>query len=132
MLGCVIVCAAFTGSSSSYRSPGQASSSRMAQMASPVTRSSYTPVSQMRMVLGVDVAPPGCAPNAYKLFVGNIPRAYTEPDLLPVSACPRACHFRAVNFGQLAVLGVARSFHDTLHVDLERLSVQQGRLLLLA
>lgn len=37
------------------------------------------------MVLGMDVPPPGCAPDAYKLFVGNIPRAYAEPDLLPVS-----------------------------------------------
>lgn len=46
--------------------------------------SSYAPGAQMRMVMGMDIPPPGCAPSAYKLFVGNIPRAYSEPDLLPV------------------------------------------------
>jgi hypothetical protein len=25
-----------------------------------------------------DVPPAGCAPDAYKLFVGNVPKAYTE------------------------------------------------------
>lgn len=75
---------------SSYRSPGQASSSRLGPAPLPMTRSNYASGGQMRMVLGVDVAPPGCAPDAYKLFVGNIPRAYSEPDLLPVSCAQRA------------------------------------------
>lgn len=79
------VCCTAAGSSSGYRSLGHASSSRMEQ-APRMSRSSYAPASQTRLVVGVDVAPSGCAPNAYKLFVGNIPRAYSEPDLLPVSA----------------------------------------------
>lgn len=67
------------------RSPAQASSSRGASVPGSLRSSSYTQGSSMRLMLGVDVAPPGCAPDAYKLFVGNLPRAYTEHDLLPVS-----------------------------------------------
>jgi hypothetical protein len=58
----------------------------------------------MRMVLGVDVAPPGCAPDAYKLFVGNIPRAYSEPDLLPVSCAWRATSLFTLSGGSPALL----------------------------
>lgn len=28
--------------------------------------------------------PPGCAPDAIKLFVGNIPKSYVETQLLPL------------------------------------------------
>lgn len=31
-----------------------------------------------------DVTPPGCAYDAYKLFVGNIPRHFDEIQLLPL------------------------------------------------
>jgi hypothetical protein len=31
-----------------------------------------------------DLPPLGCTPDAYKLFVGNIPKQYTEEDLIPV------------------------------------------------
>lgn len=31
-----------------------------------------------------DVPPPGCEPDAIKLFVGNIPLNYTEEQLLPL------------------------------------------------
>ena len=31
-----------------------------------------------------DLPPLGCAPDAYKLFVGNISKQFTEEDLIPV------------------------------------------------
>ncbi|GBF95952.1 CUG-BP- and ETR-3-like factor [Raphidocelis subcapitata] len=31
-----------------------------------------------------EVPPPGCAPDAYKLFIGNVPSCYTERDLRPL------------------------------------------------
>lgn len=37
-------------------------------------------------VLHTELLPAGCAPDAYKLFVGNVPKAFTEEDLKPVSA----------------------------------------------
>lgn len=79
-----------------------------------MSRSSYAPVSQMCLVVGVDVAPSGCAPNAYKLFVGNIPRAYSEPDLLPVSAL-RAQQLWGVRGGQhtrCCIIGAQDSPYD--------------------
>lgn len=85
---CVLCVCCAGASSGGLRSPSHASSSRLVPSASPASRgaSSYASPGQMRMVVGgMDMAPPGCAPDAYKLFVGNIPRAYTEPDLLPVS-----------------------------------------------
>lgn len=33
-----------------------------------------------------ELLPAGCAPDAYKLFVGNVPHAFTEEELRPVSA----------------------------------------------
>jgi hypothetical protein len=35
--------------------------------------------------LPAELPPVGCAPDAYKLFVGNIPKSYTEEELRPVS-----------------------------------------------
>jgi hypothetical protein len=40
---------------------------------------------------GMDVPPAGCGPDAYKLFVGNIPKMFTEGDLLPVSFDVLSC-----------------------------------------
>lgn len=37
-------------------------------------------------VLHTELLPAGCAPDVYKLFVGNVPKAFTEEDLKPVSA----------------------------------------------
>jgi CUG-BP- and ETR3-like factor len=31
-----------------------------------------------QLVLPAEVPPPGCAPDAYKLFIGNVPKAYSE------------------------------------------------------
>jgi hypothetical protein len=39
----------------------------------------------------VKLPPVGCAPDAYKLFVGNIPKSYTEEELRPVR-CNRVDH----------------------------------------
>lgn len=36
------------------------------------------------LVYPVEVPPPGCAPDAYKLFVGNLPKSYSEEDLRPL------------------------------------------------
>jgi hypothetical protein len=36
--------------------------------------------------LPAELPPVGCAPDAYKLFIGNIPKSYTEEELRPVSA----------------------------------------------
>lgn len=35
--------------------------------------------------------PPGCEPNAIKLFVGNIPKQLTEADLKPIFSCIGPC-----------------------------------------
>jgi hypothetical protein len=35
--------------------------------------------------LHTELLPAGCAPDAYKLFVGNVPKTFTEEDLRPVS-----------------------------------------------
>lgn len=32
-----------------------------------------------------ELLPAGCAPDAYKLFVGNVPKSFTEEELRPVS-----------------------------------------------
>ena len=50
-----------------------------------------------------DTAPPpfGCSPDAYKLFVGNVPRSAAEADLLPLFA-----PLGAVVDSDLRVLGV--------------------------
>lgn len=34
--------------------------------------------------LYTELLPAGCAPDAYKLFVGNVPKAFTEEELRPV------------------------------------------------
>jgi hypothetical protein len=33
---------------------------------------------QAQLVLPAELPPPGCAPDAYKLFVGNVPKSYVE------------------------------------------------------
>ena len=49
--------------------------------------------------LYTELLPAGCAPDAYKLFVGNVPKTFTEEELRPVrwlwrglSACSRVVH----------------------------------------
>lgn len=37
--------------------------------------------------LYTELLPAGCAPDAYKLFVGNVPKTFTEEELRPVSVC---------------------------------------------
>ena len=36
--------------------------------------------------LYTELLPAGCAPDAYKLFVGNVPKSFTEEELRPVGA----------------------------------------------
>jgi hypothetical protein len=36
--------------------------------------------------LFTELLPAGCAPDAYKLFVGNVPKSFTEEELRPVGA----------------------------------------------
>jgi hypothetical protein len=38
-----------------------------------------------------ELLPAGCAPDAYKLFVGNVPKTCTEEELRPVGASLLAC-----------------------------------------
>jgi hypothetical protein len=46
--------------------------------------------------LPAELPPVGCAPDAYKLFVGNIPKSYTEEELRPVScSCAMLFDIRA-------------------------------------
>jgi hypothetical protein len=46
--------------------------------------------------LPAELPPVGCAPDAYKLFVGNIPKSYTEEELRPVScSCVMPLDIRA-------------------------------------
>lgn len=43
--------------------------------------------------------PVGCAPDAYKLFVGNIPKNYTEENLRPVCYVVYSSHVSSSNVG---------------------------------
>lgn len=49
-----------------------------------------------------ELLPAGCAPDAYKLFVGNVPKSFTEEELRPVSVLPES-----------SWLFVLRAWHDT-------------------
>jgi hypothetical protein len=42
--------------------------------------------------LYTELLPAGCAPDAYKLFVGNVPKAFTEEELRPVSVLQGCQH----------------------------------------
>jgi hypothetical protein len=44
----------------------------------------------VRTAFAADAPPPGCGPGSYKLFIGNLPKTMSEPDLLPVSAAALA------------------------------------------
>ncbi|KAI8465632.1 MAG: hypothetical protein J3K34DRAFT_487277 [Monoraphidium minutum] len=35
-------------------------------------------------IFGSELPPTGCAPDAYKLFIGNVPKSYTEESLRPI------------------------------------------------
>jgi hypothetical protein len=44
----------------------------------PQATGTITLESGTQLILPAEVPPPGCSPDAYKLFIGNVPKSYTE------------------------------------------------------
>lgn len=74
------------GMPSSSRMAAGASLSQTKLLEAAAAAAGMGETSSSSINLFTELLPAGCAPDAYKLFVGNVPKSITEEELRPVGA----------------------------------------------